>query len=56
MWLDILLALLIAAALVLAVRKIIRDRRRGKGCGCGCGGCPAADSCHTGKSDRKGRA
>lgn len=45
MWLDILLVALIAAALFLAVRKIVRDRRRGKGCSCGCGGCASDTSC-----------
>ena len=39
MWLDILLVLLVAAALLLAVRKIVRDRRKGK-CTCGCASCP----------------
>ena len=38
MWLDILLVALIAVALLLAIRKIVRDRRRGK-CTCGCDGC-----------------
>lgn len=46
MWLDILLTLLIAAALLLALRKIIRDRRRGKSCACGCDGCPASSGCN----------
>ena len=43
MWLDILLGALIAAAVLLALIKILRDRRRGKGCSCGCGGCTRAD-------------
>ena len=38
MWLDILLIVIIAGALFLALRKLIRDRRRGK-CTCGCDGC-----------------
>ncbi len=42
MWLDILLGVLIAAAVLLALFKIIRDRRRGK-CSCGCGGCTRCD-------------
>ena len=45
MWLDILLVLLIAAALLLALRSIIRSRRQGKSCSCGCGGCAARDRC-----------
>ena len=39
MWLDVSLVLLVAAALFLALRKIVRDRRRGK-CACGCADCP----------------
>ncbi len=42
--LDILLLLLIAAALALAVRRIVLTRRQGKSCsGCceGCTGCSA---------------
>lgn len=38
MWLDILLVVLIAAALFLAVRKLVRDKKRGK-CACGCETC-----------------
>lgn len=40
-WIDILLAALIAAAMFFAVRKTIRDRKKG-GCGCGCAGCTRA--------------
>jgi hypothetical protein len=40
MWLDVLLILLVAAALCLALRKLIRDRRRGSSCSCGCVDCP----------------
>ena len=41
---DILLIVLIAAALVLAVRSVIRAKKSGKSCSCGCdcsrcGGC-----------------
>ena len=43
MWLDILLVLLVTAAVLLALVKIFRDRRRGKGCSCGCSGCTRAD-------------
>lgn len=38
MWLDILLVVLVTAALLAAVIKLIRDRRRGK-CSCGCSAC-----------------
>ena len=38
MWLDILLVVLVTAALLAAVIKLIRDRRRGK-CSYGCDAC-----------------
>jgi hypothetical protein len=55
MWLDYLLGGLIAAAVLAALVKIIRDRRKGKGCSCGCGGCPSAGGCHLNTSNQKGR-
>ena len=42
MWLDILLILLIAAALFLALRRLIRNKKQGK-CSCGCSSCPGCD-------------
>ena len=45
MWLDILLVLLVAGAVLLAAVKILRDRRKGKSCSYGCGGCAARDRC-----------
>ncbi len=36
---DIVLILLIAAAVIGAVVHIVRRKRQGKGCGCGCAGC-----------------
>ena len=36
---DILLILMIAAAVVLAVRKLVRDKKRGKSCCGDCAGC-----------------
>ena len=45
MWLDILLVLLIAGAVLLAAVKILRDRRKGKSCSCGCASCAARDRC-----------
>jgi|GEM_PF-836054 len=40
---DIILVLLIIAAVGLAVRKVIRNRKKG-GCSCGCAGC-SSGSC-----------
>ena len=37
--LDIILVVLIAAAVIFALIKIYRDKKRGKGCGCGCEHC-----------------
>ena len=45
MWLDILLVLLIAGAVLLAAVKILRDRRKGKSCSCGCASCASRDRC-----------
>ncbi|MBQ9383023.1 MAG: FeoB-associated Cys-rich membrane protein [Ruminiclostridium sp.] len=48
---DIILILLIAAALTGAVIKIVTDRKKGKSCGCGdCSRCSACD-----KTNRKVR-
>ena len=45
MWLDILLVLLAAGAVILAAVKILRARRQGKSCSCGCASCAARDRC-----------
>ena len=45
MWLDILLVLLVAGAVLLALRSILRARRQGKSCSCGCAACAARDRC-----------
>lgn len=42
---DFIIAGLILAAVILAVRKIIRNQKSG-GCGGGCGGCSSAGSCN----------
>ena len=43
MWLDYLLGALVAAAVLLALAKLVRDRRKGRGCACGCASCPGCD-------------
>ena len=46
---TIVVLLVIAALVVFASRKMIRDKRRGKGgCSCGgdCGACGACNACH----------
>ena len=45
MWLDILLVLLVAGAVILALRSILRARRQGKSCSCGCEGCDRCSRC-----------
>ena len=47
MWLDYLLGALVAAAVLLALVKLVRDRRKGKGCACGCASCPGCDRRHS---------
>ena len=49
---DILLLILVFAALMLAVRKVHRDRKNGKGClSCGgnCAGCSLSSTCRSGE-------
>ena len=48
----ILLLILVFAALMLAVRKVHRDRKNGKGClSCGgnCAGCSLSSTCRSGE-------
>ena len=45
MWLDILLVLLVAGAVILALRSILRAHRQGKSCSCGCASCASRDRC-----------
>ena len=40
---DIVVLLLVAAALVCAVVHSLRARKKRGGCGCGCSGCPGCD-------------
>ncbi|HHY53288.1 MAG TPA: FeoB-associated Cys-rich membrane protein [Clostridiales bacterium] len=44
---NIIPLLLIAAAVVLVVRKMIKNKKSGaSSCGCGCSGCAMSDTCH----------
>lgn len=40
--------ILLAAAVILIIRKMIKDKKAGKSvsCGCGCGSCPNSEFCH----------
>lgn len=43
---DIVLIVLVAAAVVGAIAYLIRQKIKGKtGCGCGCSNCPSAGAC-----------
>ena len=42
---TILIAAALAAFGVLAVRSLLRERKKG-GCSCGCAGCPHSGRCH----------
>jgi len=46
---DIVIVLIIGLSLFLAVRKIVRDRKRGAPCS-GCSGCSLAERCHSSQS------
>lgn len=48
-FIDIIFIILIALLMILALRKIIRQRKNGI-CGCGCGGC-GKDCCNNKKKE-----
>lgn len=51
---DILLLAVIAAGVVLVVRKMIRDKKEGKSCcGCSCGGSCGSSHCGCGEQEEK---
>ena len=53
---DWIIILLVIAAAVLALRRIILDRKNGKACSCGCGGCSGkACSVKESKKHQKGK-
>lgn len=41
-----IIVLVILAGVVLAVVKLVKDKKKGKSCGCGCSGCSASGICH----------
>jgi hypothetical protein len=45
---TIIIGLILAAAVVLILVKLIRDRKNGSSCNCGCGckDCPSSAVCH----------
>ncbi len=44
---TILIILGLAAVVFLAVRSILRDRKKGASCGCGCSSCPMSGKCRS---------
>lgn len=47
---SIVIGALVLAAVIFAVIKIIKDRKKGK-CSCGCEGCAFSNTCHKPKKD-----
>lgn len=46
-WGTLVIGVIVAAAVVLIVLKMARDKKKGRtSCGCGCSGCPSAGICH----------
>lgn len=45
-WPTILICLALVAIVFLAIRKIVRDKKKGGSCSCGCEGCPNSAYCH----------
>ncbi len=45
---TIIVALILAAVVVLVIRKMVRDKKAGHSCSCGgsCGCCPSSGMCH----------
>ena len=52
-WQSILIGSILLLGVVLIIRKLIRDKKRGKGCGCGCEGCALSSQCHGKNQENK---
>ncbi|MBO4560303.1 MAG: FeoB-associated Cys-rich membrane protein, partial [Lachnospiraceae bacterium] len=51
---TIVIALILIAAVVFAVRSIVMQKKKGRcSCGCDCGSCPMSDSCHQKPDENK---
>ena len=51
---TIVIALILIAAVVFAVRSIVMQKKKGRcSCGSDCGGCPMSDSCHQKPDENK---
>ncbi len=53
-WATLVVGAAVIAIVVLAVIKIVRDKKAGKSsCGCGCANCPMSGSCHKAAGTKK---
>lgn len=53
-WPSLLVGAAVLALVVLAVIRIVRDKKKGRSsCGCGCAGCPMSGSCHSANKGKK---
>ncbi len=44
---TVLIILALAAVVTLAIRSVIRDKKKGGSCSCGCSSCPMSGQCGT---------
>ncbi len=49
---TILIIIALAIVVALAVRSVIRNKKKGGSCGCGCSSCPMSGSCHAQATDQ----
>ena len=52
-WQSMLIGSILLLGFIVAVRKMIADKKAGKGCGCGCEGCALSSQCHGEKKDEE---
>ncbi len=50
---TVLILLALAAVVFLAVRSILRQKKKGSSCGCGCASCPMSGRCHPSEDPEK---
>ena len=43
---TIIVGIVLLGIIALAVRSVVKSRKKGNGCGCGCDGCSKSGSCH----------
>lgn len=51
---TLLVSAVLLVLVILAVVKMVRDRKQGKStCGMGCGGCPMSETCHKKQEEKR---